>query len=91
MAQSELYYIQEKAPNYDKPTPELLDKYSEKYGYPVRACETVVGLSGAYSKKALEDGENDIAAYFLEIYCGLTQDEEAIAILEQLIDKNNKE
>lgn len=90
MAQSELYYIQEKAPNYDKPTPESLDKYSEQYGYPVRACEDVVGLSAAYSKKALENGENELAIYFLEVYCGLTEDEEAIAILEQLTRQSDK-
>ena len=47
MAQSELYYIQNKAPDYEKPTPDLLDKYSEKYGYPVRADENVVGLAAA--------------------------------------------
>ena len=91
MAQSELYYIQEKAPNYDKPTPELLDKYSEKYGYPVRACEDVIGLAGAYGKHALDDNQIDFAIYFLEIYCGLTDDSDAIAVLEQLKAQRNEE
>ena len=91
MAQSELYYIQQKAPDYEKPTPEVLDKYSEKYGYPVRACEDIIGLAGAYGKHALDDNQIDFAIYFLEIYCGLTDDSEAIAVLEQLKSQNSEE
>jgi tetratricopeptide (TPR) repeat protein len=84
-AQSELYYIQQTAPKgYKKPTPELLDSYGEKYGFSIGACSDIIGLARVYSQKALKEGNLNVAIYFLDIFCGLTQNEDAIKLLEKL-------
>ena len=87
-AQSELYYIEHTAPEgYEKPTVELLEKYEEEYDLPRGADSDVIGLVNAYSHKALEDGQLELAAYFLEIFCDLTEDEDAIKLLEEIRHK----
>lgn len=85
LAPSELYYIQSTAPEkYHEPTSEQLNQYAQEYGFPIGAPEAIIGLAHEYSKKALDDNKIDWAIYFLEIFCGLTEDETASQLLEQL-------
>ena len=91
-AQSQLYYIEQIAgEDYQKPTAELLEQYEEQYGLPRGAHSDVIGLSYAYGHKALEDGELELAAYFLEIFCGLTDDENEMKLLAEIQAKLPKE
>lgn len=91
-AQSQMYYIEQIAPEgYQKPTVELLEQYEEQFGLPRGADDDVIGLAHAYSKKALEDGELEFGVYFLEIFCGLTDDEDALKLLAELKEKLSKE
>ena len=84
-AQSQIYYIEQTAPEgYQKPTVELLEQYEEQLGLPRGADDDVIGLAHAYSKKAIENGDKDLAVYFLGIFCGLTDDEEALKLLDSL-------
>lgn len=88
IAQSQMYYIEQTAPkDYKQPTATLLEQYEEQYGLPKGADEDVIGLSYAYSEQALKDGEQELCVYFLEIYCGLTDDENAVKLLEELKGK----
>ena len=80
-----VYYIEQTAPEgYQKPTVELLEQYEEQLGLPRGADDDVIGLAHAYSKKAIENGDKDLAVYFLGIFCGLTDDEEALKLLDSL-------
>lgn len=91
-AQSQLYYIEQiAAEDYQKPTVELLEQYEEQYGLPRGAHSDVIGLAHAYGHKALEDGKLELAAYFLEIFCGLTDDKEEMKLLEKIQEKLQKE
>ena len=91
-AQSQLYYIEQTAPEgYQKPTVELLEQYEEQYGVPRGANLDVIGLAHAYAHKALEDGALELAAYFLEIFCGLTDDENEMKLLAEIQEKLSKE
>lgn len=91
-AQSQMYYIEQIAPEgYQKPTVELLEQYEEQFGLPRGADDDVIGLTHAYSKKALEDEELEFGVYFLEIFCGLTDDEDALKLLAELKEKLSKE
>lgn len=84
-AQSELYYIEHTAPEgYEKPTPELLEKYLEEYDLPSGADKDVIGLAYAYGQKAIQDGETEWAVYFLEIVCSLIEDDNLNKLLVQL-------
>ncbi|MGN1456654.1 MAG: tetratricopeptide repeat protein [Acutalibacteraceae bacterium] len=91
-AQSELNYIKSKAPvNCEEPDWNMLEEYSKKYNFPIGPCDDVIGLSYAYSKNSLEEGNYEWAVYFLDIFCGLTQDKEACELLEKLKAKLPKE
>ena len=91
-AQSQMYYIEQIAPEgYQKPTVELLKQYEEQFGLPRGADDDVIGLAHAYSKKAIEDGKPELGVYFFEIYCGLTNNEEALKLLAELKEKISRE
>lgn len=91
-AQSQMYYIEQTAPEgYQKPTVELVKQYEEKYGLPRGADDNVIMLSHVYSQKALEEGELELGVYFLEIFCGLTDDENALKLLAEIKEKLSKE
>lgn len=90
-ADSQLYYIEHTAPDgYEVPTVELLKKYEEEYGLPRGADSDVIGLAHAYGHKVLEDGNLELAAYFLEIFYGLTEDEETSKLLIEIKEKLSK-
>ena len=60
-----VYYIEQTAPEgYQKPTVELLEQYEEQLGLPRGADDDVIGLAHAYSKKAIENGDKDLAVFF---------------------------
>lgn len=48
------------------------------------ADSDVIGLAYDYSKKAVESGNLELAVYFLEIFCDLTEDQKSLRLLETL-------
>ena len=91
-AQSELYYIEHMAgrkinmPEFDE-----FKKYADKYGFPTGESETILRLAAECGSHFLNEGRDDMAAYFLSIYYDLTEDEKAKSILDQLSDSNKDE
>ena len=85
MAQSELYYIQNKAPEkFKEPTLDEMREYGAKYNFPVGADDDILGIAFSYGKQFAEDGKNEAAIYFFEILYGLTDDEEIKEMIDQL-------
>ena len=83
--QSELYYINQKASTViPDPTMEDIQEYADKYGFPFKADEDIVGLSYAYGKHFYEAGNKDYAKYFLTIAYELTDMEPAERMLKEL-------
>ena len=84
-AQSEMYYIQHQAGQpFAIPTLEDFRSYGEKYGFPLQPSDDVLGLTYSYGKHFANQGNADIAGYFLNIFYDLTQDEEVKALLDSL-------
>lgn len=84
-AAAELYYIQSIADeSFTPPVDEEICAAAEKYGYPNGPHDTVIGLLYEISQKCIEDNEYELAAYYFELLCDLTGDEEMRAFLEQL-------
>lgn len=89
-AMSELYYISTKTgKNPSNPSLNELQQYAEEYGFPIGADEDVIGLSYAYGKHSLDNGEYDHAAYFWRIAYELTDDEEVGAKLKEIENRLN--
>ncbi len=90
-AQSELYYIEHAAgrkinmPEFDE-----FRAYADQYGFPTGASETVLHIAANAGAYFLNEGNNDMAKYFLTIYYDLTEDEQVKEILEKL-QENGKE
>lgn len=80
--QSELYYISQIAGKIERPSFEQIKQCSEKYGFPVDANETILGLAATYGKSFLEKGEKQGAKYCLGILYELTQDNEIKKIID---------
>ena len=84
-AQSELYYISSATgAKIEPPTPAQLSKYSEQYGIPLAPDRDVLGLSYSYGKHFYEQGNKDMARYFLGICYDLARDEVVGEMLENL-------
>ncbi len=84
-AQSELYYIEHMSGEKIKePTLEDFEKYAMDYGFPNGADDDILGLAVQFGKHFLEEGNNDLAQYFLTIFYELTEDEQVKEILKQL-------
>ncbi len=63
---------------------EELEKFCDQYNFPLGPDEDVLELAWSCAKMAMEDEENNLARYFLAIICDLTEDEEAVEMLEGL-------
>ena len=84
-AQSELYYIQSKAPQgFTEPTLEEFKEYGNKYGFPIGAYDDVLGIAFSYGKRMAQDGQTEGAVYCLEIVYELTDDESIKEMIENL-------
>lgn len=84
-AQSELYYIQTKTDGTLKqPNMEDMKLYSETYGFPIGADDNIIGLSYTYGKHFMDEGDTELAQYFLGIVYELTEDGEVKGILNGL-------
>ena len=85
MAQSELYYIQSKAPNgFEEPTIDKLREYGEKYNFPIGVSDDILGIAFSYGKHFSQNGEREGAIYCLEILYNLTDDEGIKDLIEKL-------
>lgn len=85
MAQSELYYIQSKAPNgFKEPTIDELREYGEKYNFPIGVSDDILSIAFSYGKHFSQNGEREGAIYCLEILYNLTDDEEIKELIEKL-------
>ena len=86
-AQSELWYIQQKAgENFSLPTPEDVKRFAEQYKFPLGADEDVVGIAVELGKHAFKNGQLDAAKYFFGIAYDLTNVDELKEILDTLDD-----
>jgi len=84
-AAAELYYIQSLAEEgFTPPSDEEITAAAEKYGYPNGPHDSVIGLLYEISQECIKDDEYELAAYYFELLCDLTGDEEMRAFLEQL-------
>lgn len=89
-AQSELYYIQTKAPKgFKQPTIDDIKQYGEKYGFPVGVANDVLGLAFAYGKHFAEDGQKEGALYCFNVAYELTDDEDIKKIMDDLDKSEN--
>lgn len=87
-AQSELYYIQTKTDGTLKqPNAEEMEQYSKTYDFPLGADDDIVGLSYAYGKHFMDEGDTELARYFLRIVYELTEDGEVKEILDEFSSK----
>ncbi|MBE6621845.1 MAG: tetratricopeptide repeat protein [Ruminococcaceae bacterium] len=88
-AQSELYYIQTKAPRgFKEPTLDELQEYGVKYGFPIGASDDVLGLAFSYGKHFAQDGQTEGAIYCLKIAYELTNDQGINELIEKLMNKD---
>ena len=86
-AQSELWYIQQKAgKNFSLPTIDEIKKFSEQYEFPFSANEDIIGIALEFGRRTAQDGQIDLAKYFLGIAYDLTKSEEIKKILDGLDD-----
>ena len=86
-AQSELYYIQSKAPKgFKEPTVDELRAYGVKYDFPIGVSDDILGIAFSYGKHFAQEGQAEGAIYCLEIVYELTKDES----IKELIDKLQK-
>lgn len=83
-AQSELYYIQSKAPNVKEPEVEEFREIAEEHGFPVGPAEIVLKVAFSYGKHFLDNKIFDGAKYCFEIFADLTGDEKIKEMLEHL-------
>lgn len=89
-AQSELWYIQQKAgKNFPLPSIEKIKKYSEKYGFPFGADEDVVGLAVEFGRRSAQDKQPQAAKYFFSIAYDLTGNEQIKKFLDDLDAAND--
>ena len=73
-AQSELWYIQQEAgAEFSLPSLEEIEQYAEEYHFPLGADEDVVGIAIEFGRHAAQDGQKEIAKYFLGIAYDLTK------------------
>ena len=92
LAQSELYYIQQISPEgYQETTVELLEQYKVEFGLPTRASDEVVELAAACIQKTYDDGNLEFCTYFLNIFCGLRDNEKAKELLKEINNKLSKD
>lgn len=85
LAQSELFYIQEKAGKQIKPpTEKQFAEIAKKYDFPIGPDEDAVGLAYFLGKHSLEIGRIDAARYYLTIVNDLLHDETVGKLLEEL-------
>ena len=82
--QSELYYINQVAGGIKEPSYEVVEAYSEKYGFPTGANGDILGLAYTYGKHFMEDGQNEAARYCIGILYELTQDEDVKKMLDSI-------
>lgn len=86
-AQSELWYIQQKAgENFSLPTLEDVERFAKQYKFPLGADEDVIGIAATFGMQAFNDGQRDAAKYFLGIAYDLTDADEFKDILDTLDD-----
>ena len=86
-AQSELWYIQQKAgENFSLPSIEELREYSERYGFPLGADEGVVSVAVEFGRRSAQSGQTDAAKYFFGIAYDLTGNDDLKEILDGLDD-----
>ena len=73
-AQSELWYIQQKAgEKFSLPSSEEIKHYAEEYNFPLGADEDVIGIAIEFGRQMAQDGETEPAKYFLGIAYDLTK------------------
>jgi tetratricopeptide (TPR) repeat protein len=84
-AVSELFYIEHMAGKAaDQVNFEDFKRFSEQYDLPIGADDVILDLAAQFGKHFLNEGNNDLAAYFLTIFYDLTDDEQVKTILEQI-------
>ena len=75
-AQSELWYIQQKAgENFSLPTIAEIEAFAEEYNFPLAPDEDIVGIAIEFGRHAAQDGQKELAKYFLGIAYDLTKNE----------------
>lgn len=91
-AAKEIDYIQEKTDGKTGiPSLDEIKKTGEKYGFPTDPKDSIVGISAYYGHKALDDGREDVAKYFLAIAFNLTGDSNIREILDRLAEEAGEE
>ena len=85
--QSELYYINQVSGGVKEPSIEEIKMYAEKYGFPVKANDDIIGLAYTYGKHFSDDGKGKVAKYFFNIVYDLTNDHSIKELIDSIPDK----
>lgn len=87
LVQSELYYISQKTGKIFDPDPDELKAIFEKNEIPFGADENIVQTAYYFGLKSYEQGNTDMARYFLEIFDAIGPDDETVkTILKKIND-----